>query len=85
MMAACYTLDLYCSRDTVRTPRPRPGEHSFDRRPDSFTGETFAECWRKAWLRGWRAKGRPRFSQLHLCPGCVAAGFKVKALRERAS
>jgi len=57
MMAACYSMDLYCDTKD-NNPLHRLNF------PHQFTGETFGECKRQAQKRGWVFKA----DGTHVCP-----------------
>lgn len=75
MMAACYTMDLYC--DVKNESFDANGfamdkMHSYSEFPHQFTGETFGECKKYAHQRGWVFKK----DGTHLCPKHSGRGKK---------
>lgn len=60
MMVGCYTLDLYCDRDSLR--------HKYGEFPHQYTGKTESSCRRQARLDGWRLNLR---TGTDICPACV--------------
>lgn len=62
MIAACYSLDLYCENHGAD-----PAVHGYAYAPHTFTGETWGECAKQARNLGWRIS---RDRQKCWCPTC---------------
>ena len=71
MIAACYTMDLYC-RFGECIPTDTPNYRVSTR--GEFTGETWGECKRAAQKRGWIFSRDGDVT----CPACAKAKSKVK-------
>lgn len=71
MIAACYSMDLYCRNENL--------VHPFWYFPHQFAGETFNECKRKAIKVGWTFQ---RDGDVK-CPLC-SAGKKLKSKKDLA-
>ena len=77
MMAACYTLDLYCDNENLvevgvrwGMPKFEDANHAYDEGGRwQYTGETFAECARQARRDGWLISKKRQ-----LCPKCSGKG-----------
>ena len=63
MMAACYSMDLYCDVKNGDDPW-NTAPHNYDEFPHQFIGETFSGCKKKAVARGWVFKR----DGTHICP-----------------
>lgn len=66
MLVGCYTLDCYCDAAQEGKPHPSQFRGGWLTWPMQYTGETRAECVRKARVFGWRI-GKDR----QLCPVCM--------------
>jgi hypothetical protein len=81
MIAACYTLDLYCSRVGVAEElspnaiKRKLGEHKYNEFPHQYTDEFGATCRADARKHGWKFD---MDTGTALCPSCTKAGFKLK-------
>lgn len=69
MMAAGYSMDLYCDvkDDTYGHWRAW-----------TYTGETFRECASQARRAGWKSNSAQFREGPHTCPSCALAGKRAK-------
>lgn len=63
MIVGCYSIDLYCDSGKEK-PYGAAGHWS---EPDTFAGESFAECAREARKAGWKID---RKNGIAICPNC---------------
>lgn len=69
MMAACYTLDLYCDNEA-----DAGNVHRWNEFPHQFTDELGSECRKEARKKGWLIKRNGDV----ICPKCVKLGLTSK-------
>ena len=68
MIAACYSMDLYCENAAKGGPHVKGTcPHWWSEFPHVYTGETWGECARQARRDGWKIA---RNRQLAYCPDC---------------
>lgn len=74
MIAACYSMDLYCENHAAD-----PERHGYNYTPTTFTGETWGECAKQARIEGWRIS---RDSRQCWCARCAAEKNRNKRRSE---
>ena len=72
MEIGCYTLDLYCDNSKLQ-PDGTDGIHEYKAFPDQYTGNSRANCVRKAKKDGWKWVGEHQY-----CPKCAPNVFNSK-------
>lgn len=53
MIAACYSMDLYCRRNVPNDGTLTNARKPHHNEPAMYTGRTFADCKRQAMADGW--------------------------------
>ena len=53
MIAACYSMDLYCRNNIPNRGESVDARKPHHNEPAQYTGRTFAECKREAQAAGW--------------------------------
>ncbi len=78
MIAANYTMDLYCDNQKATTAwqgTPKPGQHEYNEFPHQFIAEHGATARKEARKAGWKFDWKEGIA---VCPSCVKAGVMPK-------